>query len=224
MRRCRQRGLKVGLRFTLTCDNSTELPAILSLLDDEGIDRFYLSHLNHAGRGRRCEDPLRSITRRVVEGLFAEALRLAQNGSPRDVVTGNNDADGVCLLLWIRQRFPQHAERIETSLRRWGGNASGIAVANIDATGTVHPDTMWGHHRLGTVGEQPFSRIWRDSSDPLLAGLRQRPRPVQGRCGACRYLDLCNGNARVRAWRAFADPWAEDPGCYLTDAEIGCSL
>ncbi|HMV19286.1 MAG TPA: heme d1 biosynthesis radical SAM protein NirJ, partial [Rhodocyclaceae bacterium] len=58
-------------------------------------------------------------------------------------------------------------------------------------------------------------------SDPLLAGLKQSPRPVSGRCGACRYLAMCNGNTRVRAWQLTGDPWQEDPGCYLDNAEIG---
>ena len=60
-----------------------------------------------------------------------------------------------------------------------------------------------------------------NAGNPLLAGLRARPRPVTGRCGACRHLDICNGSSRVRAFRAEDDHWAADPGCYLTDAEIG---
>ena len=56
--------------------------------------------------------------------------------------------------------------------------------------------------------------------NPLLAGLNQRPRPVTGRCGACAYLDVCNGNTRVRAHQTTGDWWAEDPACYLDDREI----
>ena len=37
----------------------------------------------------------------------------------------------------------------------------------------------------------------------------------------CRYFDICGGNTRVRAHQLTGDPWAEDPACYLTDAEIG---
>jgi hypothetical protein len=44
---------------------------------------------------------------------------------------------------------------------------------------------------------------------------------VGGRCGRCRYFDVCGGNTRVRAQQLYGDPWAEDPGCYLTDEEIG---
>jgi hypothetical protein len=46
---------------------------------------------------------------------------------------------------------------------------------------------------------------------------------VKGRCGECNYLDICGGNTRVRAWSLTGDPWAEDPACYLDDAEIGAS-
>ena len=34
-------------------------------------------------------------------------------------------------------------------------------------------------------------------------------------------LPICGGNTRTRAFAQSGDVWAEDPGCYLTDAEIG---
>jgi len=95
-----------------------------------------------------------------------------------------------------------------------------VNVANIDNLGNVHPDTMWWHHTLGNVRDRPFSAIWMDISDPLMAGLKQSPRPVKGRCATCAHLSICNGNTRVRAQQLTGDPWAEDPGCYLTDEEI----
>jgi len=94
-------------------------------------------------------------------------------------------------------------------------------VANIDNLGHVHPDTMWWHHDLGSVRERPFSAIWADTSDPLMAGLKAHPRPVEGRCAQCRYFSLCGGNTRVRAQQLTGNPWASDPGCYLTDEETG---
>ena len=56
-----------------------------------------------------------------------------------------------------------------------------------------------------------------------MLGFRQQPRPVKGRCSACKYLAICGGNTRTRAFAQTGDVWAEDPGCYLTDAEIGVS-
>jgi len=223
VRMLRARDVKVGLRFTMTDMNAADLPALLQLMRDEQVDKFYFSHLNYAGRGNihRGRDAHFAATRDALDRLFEAAWQDAVGGGHLDYVTGNNDADGVYLLQWARARLPRWADALQARLEAWGGNASGLHVANIDNVGHVHPDTMWWHHDLGSVRERPFSAIWADTSEPLMAGLKQQPRPVTGRCGACAHLALCGGNTRVRAQQVTGDPWAEDPGCYLDDAEIG---
>ena len=52
-------------------------------------------------------------------------------------------------------------------------------------------------------------------------GLKSHPRPLEGRCGKCTYMDVCGGNTRVRAYQLTGNFWAEDPACYLSDEEIG---
>jgi heme d1 biosynthesis radical SAM protein NirJ len=223
VRLARDRGVKVGLRFTLTEQNARDLPALLALAEAEGVEKFYLSHLNYAGRGNRNrgDDAHFRTTRAAMNLLFDTAWEAARRGLVREFVTGNNDADGVYLLHWVRRNFPEREAHIRAKLAEWGGNSSGVNVANIDNLGNVHPDTFWWDYTLGNVRERPFSEIWTDTRDPLMAGLKARPRPLKGRCAACAYLDVCGGNTRVRARQLTGDPWEEDPGCYLTDAEIG---
>jgi radical SAM protein with 4Fe4S-binding SPASM domain len=246
IRLCRERGIKLGVRFTLTRDNAGDLPALLQLVEDEGIARFYLSHLNYAGRGNkhRGDDAHLRMTREAMDLLFDKAWQSAQIGQPSpprpspqegegsvvsryaannriEFTTGNNDADGVYFLYWVRRNFPELEAHVRAKLAQWGGNSSGVNVANIDNLGNVHPDTMWWHHNLGNVRDRPFSEIWQDVSDPIMAGLRASPRQLKGRCGECRYFDICGGNTRVRAQQLTGDPWQEDPACYLTDEEIG---
>jgi heme d1 biosynthesis radical SAM protein NirJ len=223
IRHCRDRGLKVGLRFTMTEDNCAELPALLDLMEREGIGKFYLSHLNYAGRGNRNrgDDTAHDSARRAMDLLFERCHAALIERREAEFVTGNNDADGVYFLHWAERRYPARAGRLRARLAAWGGNSSGCGVANIDNLGNVHPDTMWWHYSLGNVRERPFSAIWSDPSDPVLRRLRERPRAIGGRCGECAYLDICNGNTRVRAFQLTGDPWLEDPGCYLSDAEIG---
>lgn len=223
LRHLRDAGVRVGVRFTLTQENAVDLPALLALIDDEAIDRFYLSHLNYAGRGdvNRRTDAALATTRRAMDLLFETCWWHLTAGRPKEFVTGNNDADGVYLLQWTKKRFPERAAKLEARLREWGGNASGVAVANIDNLGNVHPDTFWWDHTLGNVRERSFAAIWTDTSDALLARLKARPRAVGGRCGACAQFAICGGNTRVRAWRVFGDSWAEDPACYLEDDELG---
>ena len=54
-----------------------------------------------------------------------------------------------------------------------------------------------------------------------MAGLKASPRAIKGCCGACSYFDICGGNTRVRAQQLTGDAWQEDPGCYLSDEELG---
>ncbi len=223
LRLCRDKGIKVGLRFTMTQDNSDELPQLLDLMEEERINKFYFSHLNYAGRGNknRKDDVFLQTTRWAMDLLFDRVLEEQRNGRETEFVTGNNDADGVYMLLWVKKNFPDQYDHIRQKLVNWGGNSSGVNVANIDNEGTVHPDTMWWNYDLGNVKKRPFSEIWTDTSDPIMAGLKAQPRTVSGRCGKCKHFDICAGNTRVRALQLTGDAWAEDPACYLTDEEIG---
>jgi radical SAM protein with 4Fe4S-binding SPASM domain len=198
---------------------------MLDLVEEEGFPKFYLSHLVYAGRGNknRGEDASWQATRDAMDMVIARALRWEREGRGIEIVTGNNDADAVYLLHWAARNSPDSVTHLRAVLARWGGNASGVNIANIDNLGNVHPDTMWWHHTIGNVRERRFGDIWSDLSDPIMAGLRNVPRAIGGRCGGCAYFDICGGNTRVRALRITGDPWAEDPGCYLTDAEIGLS-
>lgn len=223
IRLCHEHGIKVGLRFTMTQDNATELPELLALMDDEGIDKFYFSHLNYAGRGNknRKDDVAHKRTRLAMDLLFDAALKAAKRGEKKEYVTGNNDADGVYMLHWVRKHYPDQFENIKAKLEQWGGNSSGVNISNIDNLGNVHPDTMWWNYNLGNIKERPFSKIWMDTSDPLMAGLKVSPRPLRGRCGVCESKPICGGNTRTRAFQMTDDPWWEDPSCYLTDEELG---
>lgn len=223
VRACKARGVKVGLRFTLTEHNAGYLPAILELCEAEGVDKFYLSHLVYAGRGdkNRGEDAQHALSRSAMDLLIARAWDAVEKGKPLEVVTGNNDADAVYFLKWAEDSFgAAKASHLRSHLEAWGGNSSGLGVANIDPQGKVHPDTYWSDYTIGSVKTDAFSALWA-GSDPMLATLRTRPRPLKGRCGACAYQAVCGGNTRIRALQVTGDPWAEDPACYLGNAEIG---
>ncbi|TQV78522.1 heme d1 biosynthesis radical SAM protein NirJ [Denitrobaculum tricleocarpae] len=223
VRACKARGVRVGLRFTITQENAGQLPELLALADGEGVDKFYLSHLVYAGRGdkHRGADATWSHTRTAMDLLIDRAWRAADAGCPLEIVTGNNDADAVYFLRWAEERFTsEQIAHLKGHLQAWGGNSSGVGVANIDPQGAVHPDTYWSDYTIGSVKDRPFSALW-TGDDPMLAQLRRRPRPLKGRCGACSYKMVCGGNTRIRALQLTGDPWAEDPACYMSDREIG---
>ncbi|GJM69168.1 hypothetical protein HMSSN036_13840 [Paenibacillus macerans] len=104
-----------------------------------------------------------------------------------------------------------------------GGTAatgSGVAIGCVDWHGRIYPDQFTRDVEIGNLRTQRFSEVWREAAHPVMAGLRDRKALLKGRCTACAWLDLCNGNFRARA-SVTGDFWAADPSCYLSDREIG---
>ena len=90
------------------------------------------------------------MTRDVMDQLFEQCLQWEQQGIEREIVTGNivtgnivtgnivtgnNDADAVYFLHWVKKNHPEQVEHIKAKLEQWGGNASGVNIANIDNLG-----------------------------------------------------------------------------------------
>ncbi len=222
-RNCKEAGMRTGLRLTLNKHNFEDLSDILDLLRDERIPRACFYHLVYAGRGRKMlEDDLTlEETREAVDMIFDRTLAFHRQGVEIEILTVDNHADGPHLLRRVEKEQPDRYEEVLALLRANGGNACGIGIADVDHLGYVHADQFWQHYSFGNVRERPFGEIWTDTSDPLMAGLKDRKPLLKGRCAQCQYLDLCNGNFRVRAEAVYDDVWAPDPACYLTDEEIG---
>ncbi len=223
IRHCSDAGVKVGLRFTLNSYNYKDLPAILDLLEKEDIPRCCVYHLVYSGRGSKLikADISHEETRHAVDTIFDKTKYFNSRGMTKEILTVDNHANAVYLYLKIKKEQPERAEEVLRLLRWNGGASSGIGIANVDNLGNVHANQFWKHYSFGNVKERKFSEIWMDISDPIMAGLKNRKGLLKGRCSRCKYLDICNGNFRVRAEAVTGDVWESDPACYLTDEEIG---
>ena len=221
IRAARAAGLRTGVRYTIHGLNRSELGSIFDLAEREGVNRLCVYHLAYAGRGEKISkyDLVPAETREVVEEIFDRAEDLARRDVDIEVLTVDNPTDNVLLLKRIQRTQPERAAEVERLLRWNGGNQSGIAVASIDPRGRVHPDQFSWDVTVGNVRERPFGEIWTDAN-PLLEPYRRRPRELHGRCGSCRFQELCNGGLRVRAVSATGDFTASDPACYLSDDEV----
>jgi 12,18-didecarboxysiroheme deacetylase len=222
IRRAKRAGIKVGIRFTMNKRTSKEIPFIFDLIEKEGIERVCFYHLVYAGRGSLLmeEDLSHEETRGMVDYIMARTKELYLKGKKVEVLTVDNHADGPYLYLRLMKEDKKRAEKVLELLKMNGGNGSGVAIGCIDEGGNVHPDQFWRHLTLGNVRQRPFSEIWMDTENEQIAMLKDKKRFVKGRCAMCRWLDVCNGNLRVRAEAATGDVWAEDPQCYLTDDEM----
>jgi radical SAM protein with 4Fe4S-binding SPASM domain len=145
---------------------------------------------------------------------------LHDRGKPKEVLTVDNHADGPYLYLRLLKEDPERAADVLELLKMNEGNNSGRGIGCISWNGEVHADQFWRHYSFGNVKKRPFSQIWTDLSNPLMRQLKDKKNYVTGRCAACRWLDICSGNFRVRAEAVTGNLWAPDPACYLTNEEI----
>jgi len=220
--RCMEKGIKVGVRFTMTRRTISDIPAIFDLIEEKDIPRACFYHLVYAGRASQMigEDPDNETKRKTVDLILNRTRALFAKGKPKEILTVDNHADGPYIYLRLLKEDPDRAREVMTLLTMNEGNSSGKGIGCVSWDGTVHPDQFWRNVIVGNVTERPFSEIWTDDSLELLKKLKDKKKYITGRCGGCRWLDICGGNFRARAEAATGDTWASDPACYLTDEEI----
>lgn len=223
---CQEEGIKVGLRFTINKQNVRDIPAIFDLLEEEKIPRICFYHLVYAGRGSKMvsEDLSLEESRQAVDLIMEKTKKLHEKGFAAEVLTVDNHCDGPYLYMKLLNENPERAAEVFELLSMNQGNSSGIGIGCVSWDGSVHADQFWRHYSFGNVRERPFSEIWNDLSDELMAGLKNRKLLIKAHgdsCARCKWFDVCNGNFRVRAEAVYGNVWADDPACYLTKEEIG---
>ncbi|MHC4119447.1 MAG: radical SAM protein [Planctomycetota bacterium] len=225
IKNCQDAGVRIGLRLTLTKKNVQDLESLFGFFESENIERACFYHFVPSGRGGEMatEDLTHAQTREAVDMIMAKTKQYKEEGKTTDILTVDNHVDGIYLYLKLKEEDPTRAEEV-WKLLSWNGGgmySSGVGIGCIDFHGKVHADQFWWHYDLGDIRKRPFGDIWMDTNDPLMRGLKDRRNHVKGRCRLCKFFDGCGGALRVRADLHFGDPWAPDPGCYLTDDEIG---
>ncbi|MCK5216164.1 MAG: 12,18-didecarboxysiroheme deacetylase [Methanosarcinales archaeon] len=226
LRNCRNEGIKVGLRFTMNKQNVKDIPAIFDIIETENIPRICFYHLVYAGRGSKLieEDLTHEESRRTLDLIMDRTNALHEKGMEVEVLTVDNHCDGPYIYLRLLKEDPKRAAEVYELLKMNEGNSSGIGIGCVSWDGAVHADQFWRHYSFGNVKQKKFSEIWTDLSDELMAGLKDRKPAIKAnadRCAKCKWLDVCNGNFRVRAEAVYDNVWADDPACYLTKEEIG---
>ncbi len=201
-----------GVRFTVSKYNYDDVLPLVKLAREHEIPRFCLYHLVPSGRAEFKDDITNEERRVLMDHLLMEAEKEGM-----EIMTVDNPADGIYTYLRLKELDPEKAEMAIEFLEFRGGDSSGIRLACIDHQGNVHPNQFWWDYTIGNVLKEPFEQIW-TGEDELLKKLREKTKYLRGKCGRCRYKEICGG-FRVRAYR-YGDLWGTDPSCYLTEEEI----
>jgi len=209
---------KVGIRFTITKETLPDLEFIFELCEKEHIPKIYISHLVYSGRGLDNLEMDISKEQRVkaVDFIINKAFEYYKNGIDIEIVTGNMEMDAIVFLDRFAKEYPELKSEMVKRLKSWGGNSAGRKLLNIDSKGDVKPDPFFPY-TIGNLLREDFRDIWSGEDSKMLQKLRIHPRELEGKCKECKYLDICNGGSRSRAWAIYDNLWAQDPSCYLED-------
>jgi len=191
IREMKRRGLTVSVMTTISRFNYQDIPALIEVLNDEGVDTFAMERLIPEGRGESFRDQLLSPKelKKLYESIYEIAL---QKKSTR--------------ILLYRPLFTLVAPEDSTvgALCSIGNNAL-----------TVMPDgTVYPCRRLpipiGNILTDGLFSIWYDSD--VLWKIRA-PENLKGKCYRCEYLANCRG-CRAMAYFCSGDYMAEDLQCW----------
>lgn len=195
---CRRAGLIFQIHFTVTDDNADELEDVIAFARDAGAAVLNVFFVVCTGRGRTLsnisignyEDVLRRLVKAAREetSLIVRARcaphfkRLAREASPPLPIT--------------------LAEGYEA-----GGCLAGTRYCRVTPEGDLTP-CPYMEVSAGSVRETDFVQLWANA--PLFKRLRS---PVlEGRCGACEYVNLCGG-CRARPFARDGNLMGEDFLC-----------
>ncbi len=220
--------IKTGLRFTLTKYNQQDLPGVLLKLNEIGVNRCCVYHLDYSGRGKDIlkNDLSSSEWRTAIKKFFELTKTHHKNGFPIETLLVGNYCDAGFIYLYLLKENPEQAEWAYELLKRNGGDGTGQTISCIDFLGNVHANQFWQDYSFGNIKERSFSEIWEDITDPIMKGLKNKDQYIKGRCSSnnCRFFEICKGGSRVRSLALTNDVWGSDPACYLRDDEIKKTL
>jgi radical SAM protein len=221
-----QARLKVQINTTVMGHNVHELPAIFETIHGAGVHVWEVFFLVGTGRGIDIAEPTPEmcesvchflyqashygVTVRTVEAPFFRRV-VAQYAEGREKPP---DALGLRLIRELERRMGPQSHRARAAS---AGTRDGHGIVFVSHCGDVTPSGFLPVV-CGNVREKSLRHIY--TTDPLFIKLRTTS-ALEGRCGQCRYRDLCGGS-RARAYARTGNPLAEDPDCLYRETEAVC--
>ncbi len=217
---CQEAGVRCGVRVTLTKENQDDLGSLIDLARKIGASRFCLYWLVPCGRASDAYDRLQLTALNVMRALTL-LYRKAQAIPAEEMEFLTVDAPQDCIHLlhsMEHDESPDLSDAWDLLESLNGGCSAGDRVANVDPRGNVYPCQFARSPAflIGNVRSRRFSELWNDNTSLVLARFRTRPPAVTGKCEDCRYLRLCGGGCRVRAYARSGNFFGEDPFCYVS--------
>lgn len=208
-------GFFVDVATTVTRLNLKEVPAIIDLCEDLGVNWSMLYNFVPTGRGRFIKE--NDLTPEERESLL-KFLWNRSKGSRVDILSTAPQFARVALQAegMSCNVIPSHFSNNELpgQLRSMsdfiGGCGAGRFYVAMNANGDITPCVFFPLV-LGNIMKDDPEQLWIHLRE--LRELRDRA-CLSGHCGVCEYKYVCGG-CRARAYGYFGDYTRPDPGCIL---------
>ncbi len=193
MEACLRAGLPFQVHTTVREHNFHEFEGISDLAVRMGAIAHHIFFLVPTGRGKDIEE---------------EALREKRYEQLLHRIMKKQKEVDIELKPTCAPQFMRIAQQMGLKMRFTRGCLAGTAYCCILPNGVVHP-CPYLPLTVGDVRETPFDRIWKEAE--VFQELRRDD--LGGKCGVCKYKQVCGG-CRARAfYYADEDYMAEDPWC-----------
>jgi radical SAM protein with 4Fe4S-binding SPASM domain len=220
---CVNTELFVEVATTVTEHNFPEIPEMIDLMRDLGVDWFMIYNFIPTGHGENI------ISMDISPQKRLELLKTAYNqngdGEMQVLSTAPQYAMVAQSMVSNNEVIPTHffnPEYNDPHIKKLadfiGGCGAGRFYMSVEPNGDLYPCVFFPHKRelkLGNLMEDDFEEIW--VKNHLLETLRNKEL-LEGNCGNCHSHNICGG-CRARAYNYFNDVLAPDPGCINNNQE-----
>ena len=219
IKNCVEAGVFVEVSTAVTKFNYKEVPDIIEMCEEMGVNWWMMFNFVPTGRGRfiiendltpeEREELLKFLWVRLKSGRRMQVLSTAPQFA-RVSLQMEEEAKEKAGEVIVPTHFynPKlHGQLIELS-EFIGGCGAGRFYCAIEPNGDIYPCVFFPL-KVGNVREDRFEDVW--DNNQVFWDLRDRDK-LKGHCGECEYRYVCGG-CRARAYGYFGDYLAPDPGC-----------
>jgi len=205
---------------TATKNNIGEVPAIIDLAIEIGVERFTFFNFVPTGRGKEHFDQDLSaeereklmlyLMNRMSKGCKTTILATAPQLARVALQCQGPAGTGEVTLSMAHMQTAKVSKKAVPLADFVGGCGAGRLYCSISPQGDVHPCVFFPV-TVGNLKTEKFMDLWLNAK--MFNTLRDRSK-LKGACGSCSYKFICGG-CRARADAYHDDFLASDPGCVL---------
>jgi radical SAM protein with 4Fe4S-binding SPASM domain len=222
IKNCVDEGFFVDIATTATHYNYKEVPKIIDLCEDLGVNWFMIYNFIPTGRGKFISE--NDLTPEEREELLQGLWERLKSGSKVNVLSTAPQFARIALEAEIGENkkiVPTHfanpslSGKLVNLAEFIGGCGCGRFYCAIRPNGDIEPCVFFPF-KIGNVKEDDFENLWKNNS--VLRELRNKD-ILEGNCGKCEYRYYCGG-CRARAYGYTGNYLAPDPGCMKHTKQI----